>query len=817
MSTLLSRALPRTARRRAASARPATALLALALFTAPALAFDHSERHVAVGDYLDLGSRSSGDVVIIPGPWDWAPIVGMAVDKDENVYVWRADGTVSWGTPTNLHAGSIPVPYRLPKSKSPWDIIAVAIGAKDQVYAYYADGKYSIGTSEDLRAHQGPQDFSIPAGMEIGDIAGIAADSKGNVYGYYSNRTVSVGIANKLDHHDSPKSIALPKKVKIGHVLGIGKWGDSVFTWSQDLERGKGHRKLRHDVDVRVMDTMQRYELPGVSVAVSKAGRLVLEKGYGYRLFETGGRMNRTTRGRCGSVSKVITALSAMHLVEAGVLHPKHRVYDPAILGTPQNLERQAQGIGRHHPIVGKAADGSDTVWTWDHNGNVAAGTSTNPDLYAGPDPYVIPDDLTPEDIVGMAIRSGATDEVFTWYYDGTISVGDPWDLASIVPRDEEYTARPLAGYSLSNIVGFAYTTGFAVVTFYDSGVYSVGNSEDLGAGGWNTYTAGLGPMGSWDIRETFVSKQTGSFYAYFRDGTVIHGTRDDLDEHGGPVDYAVRDYSYNYHRDWEWWYEDMLIDQLLSHTSGFERSGDVPGTVAMFGGPEEDLDYSQVHEHMLATRRLLEIPSLQESYSNHGMGLVGHIVAELSGDSFEDYARTHVVDFLELDMDPVSQGQRGRDMWRHAYDEDGIPYGFQDDPAHNLGLAAGGWKSSAGDLVRLMLGTDQNPTHPDVLLGPTLDLMESRPYPWADRAHGWDKTDQGKLMHSGATSGGNAYIAKYPVGYFSLGSDEVTVAVLTNVDIDDEHGGTDALVELAGSIAVAADRASIGAGYDLY
>jgi CubicO group peptidase (beta-lactamase class C family) len=306
--------------------------------------------------------------------------------------------------------------------------------------------------------------------------------------------------------------------------------------------------------------------------------------------------------------------------------------------------------------------------------------------------------------------------------------------------------------------------------------------------------------------------------YTWLSDDDVIVGRSQDLGDYGGPNDYDVPASAFDPSKDWVDWYADMRVDHLLSHTSGLSRDGDATGAEAMFGLPEDSLSYQQVHEYVLATRKLLFAPGTGEEYSNHGTGLVGHIVAEVSGMTYHDYARSNIIDPLGLNIRANSSGQSAEDTFRHYYGNNGVPVSYMDDPTNDLGLAAGAWKASAGDLVRLMLATDGNPNHPDVLSPATLADMESRPYPGASSyAHGWDKNNAGKLAKGGRLGGGTTYIAKYPTDYFDGSSAPITVAICTNVEISDARGGSSTLGALAEDIAVVVKDAAIASGYDLY
>ncbi len=65
---------------------------------------------------------------------------------------------------------------------------------------------------------------------------------------------------------------------------------------------------------------MERYEIPGLSVAVVDGGRLAWVKGYGVADVSTGRKVTPRTMFLAGSISKPVTAIAAVDLVEKGRL-----------------------------------------------------------------------------------------------------------------------------------------------------------------------------------------------------------------------------------------------------------------------------------------------------------------------------------------------------------------------------------------------------------------------------------------------------------------------------------------------------------------
>ncbi|MEH2457268.1 serine hydrolase domain-containing protein [Nostoc sp.] len=88
-------------------------------------------------------------------------------------------------------------------------------------------------------------------------------------------------------------------------------------------------------INQTVAQFMQDYDVPGLSLAIAQDGRLVLAKTYGLADKSTKKRVAPRHRFRIASVSKPITAIAIMKLVEQGNLELNDRVFgEGGILGT---------------------------------------------------------------------------------------------------------------------------------------------------------------------------------------------------------------------------------------------------------------------------------------------------------------------------------------------------------------------------------------------------------------------------------------------------------------------------------------------------
>jgi len=94
-------------------------------------------------------------------------------------------------------------------------------------------------------------------------------------------------------------------------------------------------------VDELVYRYMSQQGVPGATLAVSRDGKLVYAQAYGFADSESGERMKTDTRSRISSISKSITAVAIMKLMEEGKLDLDDHVFgDDGILGNDFGSQR---------------------------------------------------------------------------------------------------------------------------------------------------------------------------------------------------------------------------------------------------------------------------------------------------------------------------------------------------------------------------------------------------------------------------------------------------------------------------------------------
>ena len=370
------------------------------------------------------------------------------------------------------------------------------------------------------------------------------------------------------------------------------------------------------------------------------------------------------------------------------------------------------------------------------------------------------------------------------------------------------------------------------VYVWYENGTVSSGTSRDFTAH-FSQKPCSLPPgKQPYDIRDIAIAGDD-HVYVWYIDGTVSSGTSTDLDKYRAPYPYSIPNQVKPAH-DWMQWYRSMTVAHLLTHSAGFVRSGDTWGAVTMFDLDEDEDNlsyeyYEEVHKYILRTQKLKFSPGSQYSYSNHGMGLVGHLVETAANQPFHEYATDNilkpaVVSNSTTGIIPYLKTVSAFDSAAHHYNEDGT-IRTEDLTATNnvrVTLSAGGWTSSAGDLVKLLLATDQVTNHSDVLQPSTLQKME-KPY-WNNILHrglGWGVSQKAdgsiKVSHGGDRGESAAFMAKFLPDYQSndgLDLGGINIAICANIDFP---GGSSSLGSLANDIVKRVATADINANFDIW
>lgn len=109
----------------------------------------------------------------------------------------------------------------------------------------------------------------------------------------------------------------------------------NILACSTSSEVGTEEDQDLSQVDVAVKQFMEKHNVPGLSLAIVKDEKLIYSKAYGKADIESGDDVNRNSLFRIASISKPITGIAVMKLVESGVLSLDDPVFgDQGVLGT---------------------------------------------------------------------------------------------------------------------------------------------------------------------------------------------------------------------------------------------------------------------------------------------------------------------------------------------------------------------------------------------------------------------------------------------------------------------------------------------------
>ncbi|MCI0336676.1 MAG: serine hydrolase [Acidobacteria bacterium] len=126
-------------------------------------------------------------------------------------------------------------------------------------------------------------------------------------------------------------------------------------------------------IDDSIKEFMQKFAVPGASVAITKDGRLVFAQGYGFANKEEGLDAGPRHLFRLASVSKPITGVAIMKLVEQNKLKLSDKVFGAgSLLGTMYGSK--AYGAREKEITIQQLLEHTAGGSTWNNNGDDGSG-----------------------------------------------------------------------------------------------------------------------------------------------------------------------------------------------------------------------------------------------------------------------------------------------------------------------------------------------------------------------------------------------------------------------------------------------------------
>lgn len=215
-----------------------------------------------------------------------------------------------------------PVVRRHPASATPWPPFAAALVLLPFALLACSDGSSPTGPT--------PRYVELSkeeAWLVTGDTVRFSA----TVTDEYGDPIpeASVTFSSSDPEQASITSDGLVEAVEDGSVTITATAGDASTSAEVEVRPGGGQRVPELAVvDQLLMEFLERWEIPGGAVGVTYNGRLVLLRGYGLADREAEEPMSPDARFRLASLSKPLTALATLKLVEDGALDLHDRAFE---------------------------------------------------------------------------------------------------------------------------------------------------------------------------------------------------------------------------------------------------------------------------------------------------------------------------------------------------------------------------------------------------------------------------------------------------------------------------------------------------------
>jgi len=215
-----------------------------------------------------------------------------------------------------------------------------------------------------------------------------------------------------------------------------------------------------------------------------------------------------------------------------------------------------------------------------------------------------------------------------------------------------------------------------------------------------------------------------------------------------------------------------ITLAHLAEQNSGLPR---LPNNMsfANMANPYADYSFGNLNT-FLADHTLRREPGAEFEYSNLGMGLLGNLLANRAGQTYEQVVRARILDPLDMSVTGITLTPEMRTQLAKGHAEDGSPTANWDLPSLP---GAGALRSTMNDLMKFV---DANLGEPKTDLERAMRLAQAPRFPISDNARiglGWITVTTGNgsyIYHDGGTGGYGAIVGIDPkrgVGLVLLGN----------------------------------------------
>ena len=210
-----------------------------------------------------------------------------------------------------------------------------------------------------------------------------------------------------------------------------------------------------------------------------------------------------------------------------------------------------------------------------------------------------------------------------------------------------------------------------------------------------------------------------------------------------------------------------ITVRHLLEHTVGvWSNSGSDP-----MWRPFK-LTHKQLISNVINDTRMLQGPGRRYAYSNFGYCILGRVIEQITGMTYENYVRKTI-----LKPCGITGMRVARNTVKQRKPNEVIYYGQKKRNPYGENVTRmdshGGWIASPIDLVRFAVRVDKSNRKRDILKPETLKLMTTTPKLGSGYAKGWFTSSSDNYFHGGRLTGNASFLEKT--------ADGLCIAFITN------------------------------------
>ncbi len=205
---------------------------------------------------------------------------------------------------------------------------------------------------------------------------------------------------------------------------------------------------------------------------------------------------------------------------------------------------------------------------------------------------------------------------------------------------------------------------------------------------------------------------------------------------------------------------ENITVEHLLTHLGGgWPNDNSDP----MFANPF--MNHTQLISWVLDNRPLDNVPGTTYAYSNFGFCVLGRVIEQLTGQTYENYVKTNI-----LKPSGITDMEIGGDTLNEKKANEVTYYGQDGENPYDLKIARmdahGGWIAKPSDLVRLAVRVDGLNSKPDILSANAIATMYQGSSVNPGYAKGWLINTANNRWHDGSLPGEQALLVNTSDGF---------------------------------------------------